>query len=67
MVPFGLFALAPALLAGCYFPVGLDRPTAILFNTDQPTAATPPTTTSTSPRPVDRPQRDPARPTERSP
>eukprot|EP00966_Prymnesium_polylepis_P284471 6571933-Prymnesium_polylepis.1 len=24
MVPFGLFALAPALLAGCYLPVGFD-------------------------------------------
>jgi trimeric autotransporter adhesin len=24
MVPFGLLTLAPALLAGCYFPVGLD-------------------------------------------
>eukprot|EP00966_Prymnesium_polylepis_P301565 6967538-Prymnesium_polylepis.1 len=24
MVPVGLLALAPALLAGCYFPVGLE-------------------------------------------
>jgi hypothetical protein len=24
MVPIGLFALAPAHFAGCYFPVGLD-------------------------------------------